>query len=209
LGNETVEMFIVWSRNVKVATADIVDSFVVDQEGAVGMLDSAVSRENRVVWFNDGRRDLRRRVDGELQLALLAIVDRQSLEEKSTKTGACATTERVEDQETLQGRAVVCDATNFVQDIINQLFANGVVTSSVVVCGILLATNQEFGVEELSVWTGSNFVDWGGVEIDENGTRNMFVVAGLGEEGLKRTRIADVGVRVRSTISLQTVLEEV
>ena len=71
------------------------------------MLDSAVSRENRVVGFNDGRRDLRRRVDSELQLALLAVVDRQSLEEKSTETGACATAERVEDQEPLQGCAVV------------------------------------------------------------------------------------------------------
>ncbi len=82
-------------------------------------------------------------------------------------------------------------------------------TSSVVVCSILLATNQEFGVEELSVRTGSNFVNWGGIEIHENGTGNVFVVAGLGEESLKRTRIADIGIRVRSTISLQTVLEKV
>ncbi len=107
MSNETVEVFVVWSRNVKIATANIVDSLVVHQEGAIGMLDSAVSRENRVVWFNDGRRDLRRRVDGELQLALLAVVDRQSLEEKSTKTGARATAEGVEDQEPLQGCAIV------------------------------------------------------------------------------------------------------
>lgn len=64
-------------------------------------------------------------------------------------------------------------------------------------------------MEEVSVGTGPDFIDWGGIEINEDRTRNMLVVASLGEEGLEGTSIADVGFGVRATISLQTVLEKV
>jgi hypothetical protein len=48
------------------------------------------------------------------------------------------------------------------------------------------------------------------VKIDEDGTRNIFAIAGLSEEGLEGTRLADIfGIRIRTTVSLQTVLEKV
>lgn len=106
-------------------------------------------------------------------------------------------------------KSLTCDATNLFQNIINELLANGVVPSSVVVRRILFPTDQELGMEKLSVWTGSDFVDRGWIEIDENGTGDMFVVAGLGEEGLEGTRVTNVGIGVRTTVRLQAVLEEV
>jgi hypothetical protein len=67
-------VLIVRSRNVQVATADIVDGFIVDEEGAVGVFDGAVGREDGVVRFYDGGGDARGRVDGKFELALLAVV---------------------------------------------------------------------------------------------------------------------------------------
>jgi hypothetical protein len=42
------------TRNVKVATADIVDGFVVNEERAVRILDCGMGRENCIVWLDDG-----------------------------------------------------------------------------------------------------------------------------------------------------------
>ena len=51
LSNQTVQMLIAGTRNVQVTSANIVDSLVIDQESTVGIFDSAVSRQNRVVGF--------------------------------------------------------------------------------------------------------------------------------------------------------------
>lgn len=42
LGDQTVQVFITGTRDVQVATADIVDSLVVNQEGTVRVLNGAV-----------------------------------------------------------------------------------------------------------------------------------------------------------------------
>lgn len=107
LGNQAVEVFVAWAGDIEFTTADIVNSLVIDKESAVRVLDGAVSRENGVVWLDNGGRDTRGRVDGKLQLGLLPVVGRKTLQQESTKTGTGTTTERVEDQETLERRAVV------------------------------------------------------------------------------------------------------
>lgn len=108
LGDQAVEVIVVGAGNIEVAAADIVDSFVVDEECAVGVLDGAVRGENSVVRLDDGSGNTGRRVNGKLELALLAVVGREALEEQSTEAGASTTTERVENQEALEGGAVVC-----------------------------------------------------------------------------------------------------
>jgi len=108
LSNQPVEVLIVGTGNVQTATADVVDSLVVDQERAVGVLDGAVSREDSVVGLDDGRGNARSGIHSKLELALLAVIGRETLKEERTETRTCTTTERVEDQETLKGRAVVC-----------------------------------------------------------------------------------------------------
>lgn len=107
LGNQAVEMLVARSGNVQVLAADIEHSLVVNQEGAVRVLDGAVGGKDSVVGLNNGGRKARRRVNGELQLALLAVVGRQALEEESTETRPCTATERVENQEALERLAVV------------------------------------------------------------------------------------------------------
>jgi hypothetical protein len=100
-------MFVVGTRNVQVATADIVDSLVVNEERAVGIFDGAVGREHGVVGLDHGGRDLRSRVYGEFKLALLAVVGREALEQEGSETGTCAAAERVENEEALERGAVI------------------------------------------------------------------------------------------------------
>jgi hypothetical protein len=108
LSNQTIEMLVIGTRNVQAATADVVDGFIVDEERAVGVLNSAVGRENSVVRLDNGGGNTRSGIYGEFELALLAVVGRKALEEESTKTRPCTTTKRVENKETLKGGAVVC-----------------------------------------------------------------------------------------------------
>ena len=83
-------------------------------------------------------------------------------------------------------------------------------TTSVVVGSILLAADQKLGVEKLTVGAGTDLVDRGRVKIDEEGARDIFAVAGLGEEGIIRPTLTGNGrVGVLTTILSKTVLKEV
>lgn len=107
LGDQAVQVLVVGTGNVKVASANIVNGLVVNQESAVRVLDGAVGGQNSVVRLNNGCGHTRSWVNGKLELALLAVLGRKPLEEKSTKTGTGTTTEGVEDQETLERVAVI------------------------------------------------------------------------------------------------------
>lgn len=141
------------------------------------MLKGSVRRENGVVWLNDRGCDLWSWVDTEFELAFLAVVDGQALHEKSTESRARATTKRVEHQEALKARAVVRDAANFVQDLIDELLAHGIVASSIIVRGILFASDHVLRVEELAVRASTDLVDNIGLEIAVDGSRDIFALA--------------------------------
>ena len=86
----------------------------------------------------------------------------------------------------LETSALIGELANAVEDQVNDLLANGVVTTGVVVGGILLTSDQLLGVEELTVGTGADLVDDGGLQIDEDGTWDVLAGASLGEEGVER-----------------------
>jgi len=75
LSDQSVQVLVVRSLDAEVAAADVVDGLVVDHEGAVRVLKGGVSGEDGVVGLDDRGGDLRSRVDTELELALLAVVD--------------------------------------------------------------------------------------------------------------------------------------
>ena len=108
LGDKAVEVLVAWPGNIQIPAADVVHSLVIDQESAVRVLDGAMGGEHSVVRLNHGRGETRRRVDGELQLALLSVVGRQTLQEQGAETRASTAAEGVEDQEALERVAVVC-----------------------------------------------------------------------------------------------------
>ena len=159
LGDKTVKVLVVGTLQAEVATADVVDGLVVDHEGAVGMLEGGVCGENRVVGLDNLRRGLRGRVDAELEFALLAIVDRETLHQQSTKARAGAAAERVEDQKALETTAVIGNTANLIQHLVDQLLADGVMAARVVVGGILLAGNHVLGVEKATVGSCADLVN--------------------------------------------------
>lgn len=177
LSDQSVQVLVVGSLDAEVATADIVDGLVVDHEGAVRVLKGGVGGEDGVVRLDDRGGDLRGRVDAELELALLAVVNGQALHEESTETRTGTTTERVEDEEALETRAVVCNSSDLVENLVDQLLADGVVTTGVVVRGILLASDHLLGVEQAAVGAGADLVDHVGLEITVDGAGNVFAVA--------------------------------
>ena len=63
LGDQTVEVLVIRTRNVEVTAADVVDGLVVDEECAVRVLDRAMRRENCVVRLDDRGRYAWGRVD--------------------------------------------------------------------------------------------------------------------------------------------------
>jgi len=107
LGDEAVEVGVGRALNVEGATADVVDGLVVEHNSDVGVLEERVGGEHRVVRLDDSGSDLRRRVDGEAELGLAAVVDGEALEEKSAEAGASAAANSVEDHEALEAGAVI------------------------------------------------------------------------------------------------------
>lgn len=82
--------------------------------------------------------------------------------------------------------------------------------TSVVVGRILLAADQELGVEELAIFAGTDLVDGRWVKVDKDGPGDVFAIASFGEEGLEGARVADVlGVGIGATIRAEAMLKEV
>lgn len=177
LGDETVEVLVVRTLEAEVTAADVVDGIVVDHEGAVAVLEGSVGGEDGVVRLDNRCGDLRGRVDTELQLALLAVVDGETLHQESTETRTSTSTEAVENEEALKTRAVVRNTPNLVQHLVDELLAHSVVATSVVVRGILLASDHLLRVEEAAVGAGTDLVDDVWLEIAVDGARNVLAVA--------------------------------
>merc|ERR1719397_1893931 len=107
LSNQSVEVGVGWSLDVEVASADVVDGLVVHHEGAVRVLEGGMRRQDGVVRFNHGSRNLRGGIDGEFQLGLLAVVHGESLHQEGGEAGASSASKGVEDEETLEAGAHV------------------------------------------------------------------------------------------------------
>lgn len=101
LGDQPIEIGEVWTLNSEVTAADIVDGFVVNHETTVRVFESSVGGEDRVVRLHDRRRNLFGGVNTELELALLAVVNREAFHQQSTEPRTSTTAERVENKETL------------------------------------------------------------------------------------------------------------
>ena len=111
----------------------------------------------------------------------------------------------MEDEETLQSTAVVRQFANTIKHIVNDLLANGIMTTGVVVGGILLASDQLLRVKEALVGALANFnvsvlkinrkniqknkltrINDRWLEIDHDGTGHVLTGASRREEGRER-----------------------
>ena len=208
LGNESVQVGVGWSLDIEVSSADIIDGLIVEHDGDIGVLEEGVCGENGVVWLNNGGGDLWRWVDGKTELGLLTVVDGKSLEEERSETGSGTTTDSLEDEETLETSALISELSDSVEAEINDFLTDGVMSSGEVVGGILFTGDELLWMEELSVGSGSDLIDNGWLEIEEDSSWDVLTGTSLGEEGVESVVTTTDGlVGWHLTVRLDTVLE--
>ena len=116
----------------------------------------------------------------------------------------------MEDEESLETSALISQLPDPVKTEIDDLLSDGVVTSSVVVSGILLSSDQLLRVEKLSVSSSSDLINDCGLKIQEDGPGDVLSSSGLTEEGVESIiTVANGLVRGHLTIGLDTVLQAV
>merc|ERR1711976_406661 len=210
LADQTVQVGVGGALNVQVPAADVIDGLIVDHEGTVGVLQGGMGGQDGVVGLNHSSGHLGCGVDRELQLGLLAIVNRQPLHEQGGETRAGATTKAVEDEEALQTSALISQLADPVQDKIHNLLANGVVTTGIVVGSILLASDQLLRVEQLAVGASADLINHSGLKIHKDCTGHMLAGTSLAEEGVEGiVSTSDGLVRGHLAIRLDAVLQTV
>jgi len=185
LTDQPVKVGVGGTLDIEVTTADIVDGFVVDHESTVGVLQGGMCSEDGVVGLNHSSRNLGSGVDGELELGLLAVIDGKTFHEQRSESRSSAATEGVEDEESLETSALISQLPDAVEHQIDDLLSDGVVTTGVVVSGVLFACYQLLRVEQLTVSSGADLIDDGRLQVDEHGTGDVLASAGLAEEGVE------------------------
>ena len=208
LGNESVQVGVGWSLDIEVSSADIINGFVIDHDSDISVLEERVGGEDGVVWLNNGGGDLWGWVDGETELGFLTVVNGKSLEEERSKSGTGSSTDGVEDEETLETSALIGELSDSVEAEINDFLTNGVMSSGEVVGGILFTGDELLWMEELSVGSGSDLIDNGWLEIEEDSSWDVLTGTSLGEEGVESVVTTTDGlVGWHLTVRLDTVLE--
>ena len=183
LRDQSVQVGVGRSLDAEVVAADVVDGLVVEHHGKLRVLQQVVGAEHGVVGLHHGGAEEGRRIDREAELGLLAVVQRQSLEQQRTETRTGTSAHRVEDEEALNRVAGVSHLAETVHHDVDVLLADGVVTASVVVGGVFLSRNQLLGVVQVLAGTVAELVDHGGLQINEDGTGNQLARVRLVEEG--------------------------
>merc|ERR1711990_1212309 len=181
LTNDSVEVGVGRTLHIEISPADVVDCLVVNHEGAVGMLQSGMSSQNRVVRLDHSGGDLRSRVDCELKLGLLAVVNGKTFHHQGSKSRAGSSSKGMEKKKSLESRTLVSELPDSIQNQIHDLLANGVVASGVVVGSVLLAIDQLLGMVELTVGSNSGLVNDSGLQVSEDSSWNMFSASGFRE----------------------------
>merc|ERR1711964_833256 len=148
------------------ARRQVVDGLVIEHDGNVGVFKEGVGGEHGIVGLDDSGGDLGGGVDGETKLGLAAVVNGKTLKEEGAEAGAGTTAYGVEYHEALEAGAVVGELTDAVEDEVDDLLADGVVATGVVVGSIFLAGDDLLGVVELAVGAGADFVAHGGLEVN-------------------------------------------
>jgi len=210
LSDQTVQVGVCWAFNVQVPPADVVDGLVVDHEGAVGVFKGGMGGQDGVVWLNNSCGDLGSWVHGELELGFLSVINGETFHKEGCESGSGTTTEAVEDKESLETSALISQLPDSVKDEIDDFLSDGVMTTCVVVGGIFLSGDELFGVEQLSVSSGTDLIDYCWFQINKDSPWDVFASTSLAEEGVEGIVTTSDGlVRRHLTIRLDSVFQTV
>ena len=95
------------------------------------MLQGGVGRQNGVVRLNDRAGQLRGGIHTKLQFRLLAIVGGKAFHQQSAKARTSSASEGVEDEETLESRAVIRQTADLLHHGLDEFFSDSVMTASI------------------------------------------------------------------------------
>ena len=155
---------------------DITNTFVINTEGLIGVLDQLVDGEGGVVWLNDGVGDLGGGHDGESAHHSVGVLLTDLGDEECSHTRTSTTTERVGDLETLEAVAASASSDD-IEDLVDELSTLGVVTLGPVVMFLLTSTrlteDEVIWSEELTERTSSDGVHCAWFQIHEDGSGNV------------------------------------
>jgi hypothetical protein len=143
------------------------------------VLNELVNGEGSVVRLNNGVGHLGRGNNGESGHHTIGELLTDLGDEERTHTGTGTTTKGVSDLETLEAVTALSLATDNINNLVNELGTLGVVTLSPVVTSTGLTENEVVGAEEVTEGTGTDSVHGTGLQVDEDGTGNVAVAAGL------------------------------
>ena len=161
-------------RHFERAEADVVESFVVDAIGLVGVLDQLVDGQGRVVRLHHrvrhfGRRHHRVRVHYSIRVLLPDLGD-----EQRAHAGPSAAAEGMSQLETLQAVAVLAFLPHHVQHRVDQLRPLRVVPLRPIVPSPRLAEHEIVGAEYMAERAGPYRVHGAWLQIDEDSARYVF-----------------------------------
>ena len=177
--NEVVQVAIRGVAQLEGTHANIVQSFVIDTEGLVRVLNKLVDGESGVVRLNNGIGNLGGGNDGEGGHHSVGELLTDLGDQKRTHTGTGTTTERVGNLETLKAVAALSLTADNVQNLVNQLGTLGVMALGPVVSGTGLTKDKVVRAEELAEGTSADSVHGTRLEIDEDSTGNILVASSL------------------------------
>ena len=138
--------------------ADVIYGLIVHHEGTVRVLQGGMGGQDGIVWLYHSSGYLGCWINSKFKLGLLAIVNRQPFHQERSEPGSSPSTKGMEQQKSLQTRALITQLADLIQNKINDFLANSVVTSGIVVGSIFFATYQLFWMEQLAVLTTADFI---------------------------------------------------
>ncbi|KAI6748574.1 hypothetical protein HG530_015347 [Fusarium avenaceum] len=178
-GDEVVEVTVGGVRQLQGSHANVVEGFVVDTERLIGVLDQLVDGESGVIGLNDSVGDLRGRNNGEGGHHSVGELLTDLGNEQRTHTSTSTTTERVGDLEALEAIAALGLTADDIKDLVDELSSLSVMTLRPVVSSTRLAENEVVGSEKLTERTSADGIHGTGLQIDEDGTRDVLVAGSL------------------------------
>jgi hypothetical protein len=176
--------------------ANVVESFVVDTEGLVGVLNQLMNGKSGIVRFDNGIRNLGGRDNRESSHHSVRVLFADLGNQESTHTGTSTTTKRVGDLEPLERVTVLGLASHDIKNRINKLSTFGVVSLGPVVAGTRLTKNEVVGAEEVAVGATADSVHDTRLQINENSSGNVLAVTSFVVVDAKALKLLRIGTLV-------------
>lgn len=147
LPDKTVQVDTGGVLEIKVFMTDVINGLVVYQEGTISVLKGEMSGEDGIVGFYHscgitGEGEVQG--DGKFQLGLLGLIHRDVFHQQEGRNPGCGK------PGSLQACKLINQPVDLVQDPVNKLLANGVVSTGMVIESIF-ACDELLWVQELTV----------------------------------------------------------